>query len=119
MSSNPVNSDVMLNLVADAVQKKQMEPARMMLQQILQRNPRDVRAMMWMAKIASTNEERHEWLQRILKVEPKNRIALQALKKTANANLAQRNRWLLRVGVVAYIVLVMIISIVYIIASLS
>jgi lipopolysaccharide biosynthesis regulator YciM len=118
MSRNALNADVMLNLVADAVQKKQMEPARMMLQQILQQDPRNIRAMMWMAKIASSNQERNEWLQRILKIEPRNRMALQALKKAANANLIQRNRWLLRAGVAAYVVIVTIISLVYIMVSL-
>jgi cytochrome c-type biogenesis protein CcmH/NrfG len=119
MSSNAPNSDVLLKMAADAAQKGQKEPARMMLQQVLQMDPRNVRAMMWMAKVAANNQERREWLERILKVDPKNKIARQALHKTDSADQSQRNRLLLRAGAVAYVLLVMIISIIYTLVSIS
>lgn len=118
MANNAPNSDVLLKMAAEAAQNGQKEPARMMLQQVLQMDSRNIRAMLWMAKVAPNNIERREWLERVLKIDPKNKVARQALEKTETADQSQRNRLLLRAGAAGYMIVVLVISIIYILVSI-
>lgn len=110
MSQTP-NKEQLFRMAVEAVKNGQKQPARMMLQQILQIDGRDTRAMMYMAKIAPSAEERAQWLQRVLKVDPKNQSAKKALGKIENRDLAKRNRLYFRVGAVVYVILVIVISV--------
>jgi hypothetical protein len=110
MSQTP-NKEQLYRMAVEAVKNGQKQPARMMFQQILQIDGRDTRAMMYMAKIAATTDERAEWLQRVLKADPKNQSAKKALGKIENRDMAKRNKLYFRVGAVVYAVLVLLISV--------
>ena len=110
MSQTP-NKEQLYRMAVEAVKNGQKQPARMMFQQILQIDGRDIRAMMYMAKIAPSAEERAQWLQRVLKIDPKNQGAKKALGKIENRDMAKRNKMYFRVGAVVYVILVIVISV--------
>jgi len=104
----------LLRMAKEAVQNGQREPARMMLEQVLRQDEREVRAMLWMAKLARTPEERTTWLNRVLDVDPDNKTASRALRKMENRDVAQRNRLYLRIGSAAYVGLMLLFSLILI-----
>ena len=110
MSQTP-NKEQLFRMAVEAVKNGQKQPARMMFQQILQIDGRDTRAMMYMAKIAPSAEERAQWLQRVLKIDPKNQSAKKALGKIENRDMAKRNKMYFRIGAVVYVILVILISV--------
>ena len=116
MATSP-NKDELYKLGVQAAKNGQRQPAKMMFQQVLQQDQRETRAMMWMAKLAETPEERAQWLERVLKVNPKNETARKALGKLETRDEAARNKLYLRIGVGAYIGVVMLISVIIMITA--
>ena len=116
MATSP-NKDELYKLGVQAAKNGQRQPAKMMFQQVLQQDQRETRAMMWMAKLAETPEERAQWLERVLKVNPKNETARKALGKLETRDEATRNKLYLRIGVGAYIGVVMLISVIIMITA--
>lgn len=80
-----------------------------MLRQVLSEDRYNERAMMWMAKIASTKSERRQWLERALEVNPNNDQAKAALKKMVYKSSARENRTLLIYGMVAGVLIVLLV----------
>jgi cytochrome c-type biogenesis protein CcmH/NrfG len=111
MSQTP-NKEQLYRMAVDAYKNGQKQPARMMFQQILQLDNRNTRAMMWLAKMAPSVPERAKWLQRVLKLEPKNDEAKKALSKIQNRDAATRNKRYFRIGAVVYVVTIILISII-------
>ena len=106
------NKEDMFNLAKEAISNGQKQPARMMLQQILENDHHETRAMMWMAKIARSAEEREKWLERVIKIDPDNKAATKALKKMHTSDASQRNKLLLRIGSAAYVVVILVLAVV-------
>lgn len=106
------NREELLQMAIRAAQNGNKQGARVMLRRILAEDKRNERAMMWMAKIANNDDERRKWLDRILKVNPNNETARQTLDKMNYKEAAERNRTLLRIGVVAWVVFVIISAII-------
>lgn len=107
-SSDVPNREELLQMAARAIQAGNKQGARVMLRKILAEDKRNERAMMWMAKIAANDDERRKWLDRILAVNPNNETARQTLDKINYKQAAERNRTLLRIGVAAWVVFVII-----------
>jgi lipopolysaccharide biosynthesis regulator YciM len=105
------NREQLLNMAIQAAKNNNVEGARVMFRKVLTEDKRNERAMIWMAKIAKTNEERVQWLNRVLQVNPDNDTARAALKKIQYKRSAQDNRTLLIFGMVAGVVLVLFIVI--------
>ena len=114
MAKNAPNKEELYQMALEAVKNGQKQPARMMLQQVLQIDNRDARAMMILAKIAKSPEDRANWLKRVLKVDPKNKAAKKALRKLETRDEADRNKMLLRVGSAIYVVVVLVVSVIMI-----
>ena len=110
MSQTP-NKEQLYRMAVEAFKNGQKQPARMMFQQILQIDNRNTRAMMWLAKIASSPQERATWLKRVLKLDPKNAEAKKALGKIQNRDDAARNKKYFRIGAAVYAVAVLLISV--------
>ena len=117
MVNRSPDKDQLYQMAVEAAKNNQKQPARMMFQQILQQDKQDTRAMLWLAKIAATPQERAKWLRRVLKLDPKNKTARKALSKLENLDNARRNKLLLRVGVAAYVLIVFFLSILMIIIN--
>lgn len=110
-SGNQPNREQLLNMAIQAAKNKNIAGARVMFRKVLSEDKRNERAMVWMAKIAETNEERVQWLNRALAVNPDNDTVRAALKKIQYKRSAQENRTLLIFGMVAGVVLVLFIVI--------
>ena len=77
------NREEMLKMGIRSVKQGNRDGAKMLFQQVLQQDPRNERAMLWMAKLAKTNSERRTWLERVIEYHPDNQTATKALAKMA------------------------------------
>ena len=91
--------------------------ARIMFRKILSDDPRNIRVMMWLAKIAPNRDERRKWFEAILDVDPENEQVLQAIEKMEHQDTAGRNRLLLRLGVGTYVTVVLLIAAVVLLST--
>ncbi len=105
--SNIPNREELLQMAIRAAKAGNREGARVMFRQILGEDRRNERAMMWMAKLASTKAERRQWLQRVVAVNPDNDSAKSSLRKMAYSSKAKDNRVLIVFGVVAGVLIVL------------
>lgn len=117
MAENTPNKEELFRLAKDALSQGQAQPARIMFQQILQQDKRDVRAMMYMAKLASSQSDRAMWLERVLKVQPNNETARAALSKIQGNTQGKRNRLILNIGTLVYVVALTLICLLVILSS--
>jgi Tfp pilus assembly protein PilF len=101
------NREELLRMAIRSAEQGNRQGARMMFTQVLREDQRNERAMMWMAKLAESKEDRTEWLQRVLKVNPNNEIARDALAKMQYSKSARDNRVLLIFGVTAGVMIVL------------
>ncbi len=102
------NREQLLQMAITTARAGNREGARMMLRQVLSEDRRNERAMMWMAKIARTEKERRQWLERVLNINPDNDQAKAQIKRMDYQASAQQNRILLIFGVVAGVLFVLL-----------
>lgn len=107
----PVNNEEMLQLAINAAKKGQREGARVMFRELHQRDRRNETAMLWLAKLAQDDQERIQWLERVLEVNPANPTALKALEKMQYMRSAVENRMLFLFGGVAVVMIVLTLTI--------
>jgi hypothetical protein len=112
IASNVPNREELLQMAIRAAKAGNREGARVMFRQVLGEDRRNERAMMWMAKLASTKAERRQWLQRAVAVNPDNQSAKDSLRKMAYSSKAKDNRVLVVFGVVAGVLIVLAVLIV-------
>ncbi len=115
--SQAPNREELLQLAITAAKAGNKRPARLMFEQVLKQDKGNERAMMWMAKIADNKNERREWLQRVLSINPNNDSARDALKKMAYSRSAKDNRVLITFGVLAGVLIVLAVVVVIALAS--
>ncbi|MBI5667724.1 MAG: hypothetical protein HZC41_06920 [Chloroflexi bacterium] len=101
------NREELLQMGIRAAKAGNTDAARITFQQILSQDKRNERAMMWMAKIASTKAERKKWLNRVLSVNPDNETARKQLYRMNHSEAAKQNRVLLIFGVVSGVMIVL------------
>ena len=107
------NREELLQMGIRAAKSGNSDGARLFFEQVLNQDKRNERAMMWMAKLSSSNRaERKKWLERVLEINPDNDGARDALKKIAYRRSASENRTLLMFGVVAGVLIVLAIVVV-------
>ncbi|HLU08358.1 MAG TPA: hypothetical protein VK003_01720 [Oceanobacillus sp.] len=83
------------------------QAAKMMFRRVLAEDKRNERAMIWMAKLADSKNERMQWLNRVIQVNPNNETARETLRKMNYKRSASENRILLTFGVIAGVLLVL------------
>jgi hypothetical protein len=115
--STSLNREELFNLAVEAVNQGNKQSARVMFRKILGEDKRNTRAMLWLAKIAGTEKERLLWLNKILDVNPNHEGALTIMNKMKRKGSVERNQLLLRVGVGAYGVILLLGSIIMIIST--
>lgn len=122
MESNQPNREQLLKMAIEAAKNENKPGARMMLQQVIDEDPKNERAMLWMAKIARNGAEREAWLEKVLKVNPKNDVALQALEKITSkqqAETTQTNLVFGTIGAGVFMFVTLIIAMIWAFAPLS
>lgn len=110
MSENQPNREELFQMAITAIRKGQRQPARVMLQRILGEDKQNTRAMMYMAKISRSSDERRKWLERILDVDTNHEAAIKALDKMDYQASVKRNRTLMRIGIGAYVAVVLLLA---------
>jgi Tfp pilus assembly protein PilF len=106
-SSQTPNREELLKMAIRTAQAGNKTAARMMFRRVLAEDKRNERAMMWMAKLADSKEERTQWLNRVIAVNPNNPTAKETLRKMHYKRSAKENRTLLTFGVIAGVLLVL------------
>jgi hypothetical protein len=105
------NNEQLLQMGINAAKQGQNDGARVTLMEVYNRDKRNERAMLWLAQVARTTNEREMWLRRVLKVNPDNPTARKALKKLQYKGAARENRTLLIFGAVLAVMLVIMIAV--------
>ncbi len=67
-----------------AARSGRCEEARRLLHQVIQANPKDEMAWLWMSGLVETNAQKRTCLERVLKVNPQNTYARAGLKRLQN-----------------------------------
>lgn len=109
-----VNNEDLLQLAIRAAKNGQKDGARVMLRQVYAQDRRNETAMLWLAKIAKSQSERVEWLNRVLEQNPDNETAQKALQRMRYKRQARENQMLLVYGTVG--VVMVIITLIIIVA---
>jgi hypothetical protein len=115
--SNVPNREELLQMAIASAKAGNKEGARMMFRQVLSDDKRNERAMMWLAKLSASRDERHEWLSRVLTVNPNNQSARDALRRMNYVNRSKDNRVLLMFGVIAVILIILALVVIVAVAS--
>lgn len=106
-SAQAPNREELLKMAIRTAQAGNKTAARMMFRRVLSEDKRNERAMIWMAKLADSKNERVQWLNRVASVNPNNETAKEALRKMHYKRSAKDNRILLTFGVIAGVLLVL------------
>jgi DNA helicase HerA-like ATPase len=117
MVQNQPNREELMQMAVNAIRNGQKKPARVMLQRILGEDKENTRAMMYMAKIARNSDERRKWLNHVLDVDMHHEAAIKALDKMDYTDAVKRNRNLLKIGIGAYVAVVLVVAAVILLAT--
>ncbi|QPC84231.1 tetratricopeptide repeat protein [Phototrophicus methaneseepsis] len=110
VTANQPHREELYNMAISAVREGNPQGAKVLFTQILQQDPRNARAMMWLAKIARSKSERRRWLNRVLDINPQNEAAQKLLDRMDYNDSSRRNRLLFRLVTGAYVVIVLIVA---------
>lgn len=110
------NREELYRMALNAAKSGQRKPAKVMLQQLLLQDEKHIRAMMLMARI-SGKKERVKWLNRVLDVDPDYDDALDQLEKVAYGDAVKRNQQLLKYGLGAGAVTILVLAFLMIISA--
>ncbi len=105
------NDEQLLQMAIDTAKRGNGEAARNMFREVWNRNTRNERALIWLAKLAKSDKERRQWLERILRLNPNNEAAKNALTQMRTKSVAMENRLLVIFGAVAVIMIVLFVVI--------
>ena len=82
------NIEELLRQGVDAARSGDKLTARRLLQQVLLNDKHNVTALMWMASVVDTLEDRRAYLQRVLQVDPNNERAREALRRLGGGRIS-------------------------------
>ena len=117
MRNNQTSNEDLLQLAVKAAKEGQKEGARVMFRQLHTRDKRNETAIMWLAKLATSQEERVSWLTKALELNPTNEVAKKALEKLDYAEKSNQNKILLLFGSVAVLMIITVLVVVIILAT--
>jgi len=116
-SDNP-NLENLLQLGISAAREGRTEGARVYFQQVLAEDKKNERAWIWMAYVAENDIKRRQYLETVLKVNPKNKTARTALKKIAASRSTAEQRTLV-LGMVVVMAILVIAALLCLVALLG
>lgn len=118
--SNVPNREELLRLAINAAQQGNKEGARTLFERVLNEDRRNERALMWMAKLADNKQERIKWLNYVLRVNPDNEQARDALRKMQYRSAAKENRTVLIFGMILGVLVILgVVIVVFILITQS
>jgi hypothetical protein len=101
------NREELLQLAIASAKQGNTEGARTLFERVLNEDQRNERALMWMAKLADSKSERIKWLNLVLKVNPDNEQAKEALRSFQYKRSAKENRTVLIFGMIVGVLIVL------------
>lgn len=104
------NLEDLFNMAVEAARQGQRPGARVMFRQILEQDKRNIRAMMYLAKLAPTDKERLAWVNKVLEIRPGYEPAEALLTKMTYGRQAARNKTLFRLGIGVYVAAVLLVA---------
>lgn len=113
-----LNREELLQL-AIRTAKANPQSARVMFQQVLAQDPRNERALLWMASLTKQKEERRKYLQRALRVNPRSSTARKELERLDHMDKARANRTLIYGGLVVFGAVLLIVMVVLLAIALG
>lgn len=103
-SDQTPNLEQLMQLGVQATRSGNKANARMIFQQILERDRENERAWLWMAAVAETPTDRVRFLKTVLRINPNNQTALAELEKMKTRS-ATSNTQVIRYGAMVLILL--------------
>jgi hypothetical protein len=101
------NREELLQLAINSARQGNKEGARTLFERVLNEDKRNERALMWMAKLSDSKSERIKWLNLVLKVNPENEQAQEALRTIQYKRSAKENRTVLIFGMIVGVLIVL------------
>lgn len=121
--SNIPNREELLQMAIQTAKTGNKQGARVMFQQVLNQDPRNERALLWMAALGRDKKEQRKFLAATLRVNPKNKTARTQLERMKHAEEARSNRTLvyggLFIGGLVLVVLLVVIAVLVLPALLN
>lgn len=117
MEIKGTSNEELLQLGITAAKRKNHQNARMLFMQIYEHDKRNETAMLWLAKIATTREERIAWLERVVDANPDNQTAKDGLEKLRYKQASDENRTLLLFGGMAVFMILLVLVIIYVVLN--
>lgn len=94
-----------------AKELKNRPGARVIFESVLAEDPRNERALMWMAYLSQSKAERQQYLRKVLKVNPRNQRAKQQLEKMATKRQARTNRTLIYGALIIAVAVMVVVAV--------
>lgn len=116
-AENQTNDEQLLQMAIETAKRGNKDAARNMMREVWNRNKRNERALIWLAKLSRNQKERKQWLERILMVNPNNAAAQNALNHMNVKRSSQDNRTLVLFGGVAAVMIILVVIILVIALS--
>jgi thioredoxin-like negative regulator of GroEL len=120
---NQLNREELLQLGIQTARAGNRQSARVMLQQVLNEDPRNERALLWMAALARDKTEKRRYLTQCLRTNPRSITARRELEKMAHKQEASHNRALIYggivIGVLILVAILVIVVLVVVVPSLA
>ncbi|MFW5748440.1 MAG: hypothetical protein ACOCYT_02370 [Chloroflexota bacterium] len=112
MSDPQISNEDLLQLGIKAAKRKDRDNARMLLMQVYERDKRNEQAMLWLARVAGTRQERITWLERVLEYNPDHEQARKVLERIQYKEAAEENRALVLYGGIAALMIILTLAII-------
>lgn len=106
--SNSPNLEQLMQLGIQTARQGNRESARVIFQQILDADPQNERALLWMAAVAENEVDRVRYLSTVLRLNPENPTALREMKKLEQKQVSNTSAVLVYGGIGLAIVLLLI-----------
>ena len=103
------NLEQLMNLGMQSAREGNKPNARFIFQQILDADKQNERALLWMATVAETPEERVRYLKTVLRVNPNNQTAQKQLEKMKRKK-ASSNSQVMRYGIFFLVAMLILIA---------
>ena len=90
-----LNREELLQMAIKTARSGNKQSARVMFTRVLGDDPRNERALLWMAQLAKTKVDKRRYLLKTLKVNGSNKTARQELQRMSRTEKARTNRTLI------------------------
>ncbi len=114
-----LNREELIQMAIRTARSGNKQSAKVMFQRVLNEDPRNERALLWMGALSTDPKEKRRFLLKTLKVNPKNKNAREELQRMSHSEKASANRTLIYGGLIIIGALIVIAILVVVVILLS